>query len=81
MPVIMKGGSSGNRENHLPPVPDRGYAQPVMDTSTRGAYSSNVFFSSENPKTNHAQNAIADFLPTGGKCDDCGTDTNQQDIS
>jgi hypothetical protein len=52
-----------------------------MDTSTRGAYSSNVFFSSENPKKNHAENAIPNFLPTGGRCDNCGTDTSQQDIS
>jgi len=75
MPVVFKGGTSGNREDHKAPTPYSGHAQPIQKTETHGAYTSNVNFQAENPKAHadHYQAATPDFMPTGGT-DSTGTD-------
>ncbi len=75
MGVTFRGGTSGNREDALPPVPSSGTAQPVLDTSTSGATPSTVNFQAENfNNKSNIEQATPDFLPTGGTVPDSGTD-------
>lgn len=73
MGVVFKGGTSGNRQDALPPVPNSGYAQPVLDTDTSGPIPSSILFPKARPHRG-GQDATPDFMPTGCRPEDSGTD-------
>ena len=67
MSVVFRGGSSGNRADYLPPVPDRGIPQPVLDTATDGAEDSTINLNANGFREHrHGQHRTPDFMPTGG---------------
>ena len=74
MSVIIKGGTSGNREKNaivsMPaPVP-----QPVLDTAT-SKMTSNVHFTSDHSRSTHPANAATpDFMPKGCTVPESGPD-------
>lgn len=91
MPVVMKGGTSGNRQDALPPVPSSGTPQPVLDTSNN-KYDPAVYLQSDHFRPHrHGQQATATFMPTAGAISHFGEngilsnpttpDARQQDIS
>jgi hypothetical protein len=65
MGVVFKGGTSGNRENALPQVPNSGYSQPILDTDTSGAIPGTINFPYCRPTRAGVQEQTADFMPTG----------------
>lgn len=75
MPVIFKGGTSGNREDYTPPVPSSGTPQPVLNTATNGPYASTINLQSENFKP-HPQTRTADWMPTGGTIPESSCDVS-----
>jgi hypothetical protein len=79
MPVVFKGGTSGNREDALPPVPSSGSAQPVLNTETSGPIASTVNLFAGNFRP-HAQTRTPDFMPTGGTIPKGSSDIQQQDV-
>ena len=82
MPVIFRGGTSGNREDGLPPVPSSGASQPVLDTATSGGVPSSIRLNSEGQRPHrHGQHATPDFMPTGGTIPEGSSDIAQQDIA
>lgn len=83
MPVIFNGGTSGTRSaDFSAPTPDRGYAQPVLDTSSSNNSESGVYFASEDVQRKNHYTLTPDFMP---KCctphPENSTDIQQQDIS
>ena len=91
MPVVMKGGTSGCREDYLAPTPSSGQAQPLLDTSVHGEEPASIYFKAKNPHVHpdHYQAQTPDFMPVGGaqSNDDTtgplsgSTDLRPQDIS
>jgi hypothetical protein len=67
MTIVFKGGTSGNREDAIFPMPTSGSPQPLLKTQTSGPVPSTVVFNSEHfdVKT-HREQATPDFMPTGG---------------
>jgi len=80
MVVVFKGGTSGNRQDALPPTPSSGNAQPVLRTETSGAVPSTIHLQAENFEQSHYQQATPDFMPTGGTIPEGSSDICQQDI-
>ena len=68
MGVIMKGGTSGNRQDSLAPVPSSGVSQPVLRSERHEPVSPSIHLQAENPKghPNHFQSQTPDFMPTEG---------------
>ena len=87
MPVIFKGGTSGNRENALPPVPNSGASQPVLRTEFSGREPANVVLNTNHAKhTTHTtgerlEDWIPNDMPIGGKIPEGSSDVAQQDIA
>lgn len=79
MTVVFKGGTSGNRQNGLPNVPDSGVSQPIIDTDTSGAVPSSIQFPSGRPHR-HGQDRTAEFMPTGATIPQGSEDVCQQDV-
>ena len=74
MTVVMKGGTSGNRDkNSIVSMPSP-ISQPLLDTSTN-TMSSNVHFASLDKRGPHAaQQATPDFMPKGCTVPETGPD-------
>lgn len=79
MPVIFKGGTSGNREDALPPVPSKGSPQPVLDTAFHKR-SGNIHFQAEHQEAHadHYQHQTPDFMPEGGNIPESSSDVGDQ---
>jgi hypothetical protein len=68
MTIVFKGGTSGNREDAIFPMPTSpSTPQPILRTQTSGPIPSTVVFNAEHfdVKT-HREQATPDFMPTGG---------------
>lgn len=80
MTVVMKGGTSGNREDALPDLPG-GPNQPVLDTS-RSMNNAAVHYQAQEfiNNTSRAEQATPDFLPTGGTIPEGSTDVQEQGL-
>jgi|SRR6185369_1384116 hypothetical protein len=68
MTIVFKGGTSGNREDAIFPMPTSpATPQPILRTQTSGLVPSTVVFNAEHfdVKT-HREQATPDFMPTGG---------------
>ena len=78
MTVVFKGGNSGNRQDASPPVPSKGYAQPIQHTETN-AENPNAYFQAAHFEHDHINHATPDFMPSGGT-EAVGSDLEQQDI-
>ena len=78
MAVVFKGGTSGNREDALPPVPSSGSPQPVLMTETSGGMSGSIH-AAGGASGGHGE--FIPSLPTGGTIPDGSTDIVQQDIN
>lgn len=81
MPVIFKGGTSGDRNNYTSGTPSSGTPQPVVDTSHGNSTPSTVHFQAESFRPYEPQTATPDFMPSGGVFPDSGQDVIQTDIA
>lgn len=80
MSVIFKGGTSGNRKDALPPVPDSGEAQPVLNTANDQSGSVVVWGDYPARPQRHGQHLSAEFMPEGGSFPKTSEDVCQQDV-
>ena len=78
MTVIFKGGTSGNREDALPPVPDSGSPQPVLNTAT-SEKQAGVHTKADDWRRQHFQHQTP-AMPTGGAIPEGSTDVQGQGL-
>lgn len=72
MGVIFKGGTSGNRADAKPPVPDSGTSQPVVDTASSGGVPGTIQMPGG---TSGNRESSLPTMPTGGSSPDLDLST------
>lgn len=65
MAVVMKGGTSGNRQDALPPVPSSGQAQPVLNTAGNKPQP-DVFYNTNHARPHRHGQHLSYDMPTSG---------------
>ena len=80
MGVVFKGGTSGNRQDGIAPMPSSGTPQPVLDTATNSVNPA-VHLQAENFRPHrHGQESVADFMPSCGTIPEGSSDVAEQGL-